>query len=755
MPGIGGPTAEVTQVTVEVAYVVPITAEVTQVTVEVAYVAPVVPPVPASLEDIRLYDKTGKRKRLPREWVADCSFEYSEKGGWENGALRLVKDFDATYFEGTEYVEVWLWGRRMFRGWAIVVDSSIATPDTLSLRLYGFQQKLAGLIVRRDYCYPGQTNIDTLFRDMVTETAKTGNRFPNLEIQTSVFSLGLYISTFAPNGKTLPEALNSLLEMFPETLIWGCDVDPATGLDRIYLRPRATDSGKYKFAIGGNITGFLYPRDATQIINRLLITGGKVTPPNILKNGSFETCITPGELTTNLLLSAGFEDATGAHTFPHWVRINDPTVDNAQAHTGSISVDMDDNPSAPEAMYQDVSIPSVQPLFASVWARCPTGETWSFIIRLQILDTANNVLDSIDTTPFVLTPDGTWRQFQTGWNPSPNPGATKARVIFLTAGGSGAHGMNIDDAALWFPNVVGADGWKSGTNSGASFGTLDWNNKDAGILPFDGVVKIKATPVISGGAGSYVEITSDPASHISVQPTRTYYLTAWFQPQDAFTTIDVAIGAKTYSGSTLVGTVMSSRHVYTGPAVGNNHWYQVIFIVTMGAGNDGMDFLIRLYAAGTTYIDGCGIFLDALPETYYPGDTFTAVRDIGDYGLQVSGQAAASILNWGYRERAVTVESVIDQTTLDIFAINYLNAHAPPSVQARLDIKDAQSPVLLDGRVKIINLPAAQLGDAGAALFPSRLRYDLREGVDISMDLNNERPDMTALMRALGQNPKL
>lgn len=741
--------ALVTQEAVEVGYIAVIAAKVTQEAVEVGYT---IPP-PSVIEDIRLYTKDGKRKVMPREWITSCNFEYSERGGWESGELKLTKDFDAAYFAGTEYVEVWLWGYRMFRGWAIVVESDMGIPDSVSLRLYGLQQRLQGYIVRRDYCYPGQTNIDTIFRDIVTETAKNyAIRLPYLEVQTSVFSLGLYLSTFTPNGRTLPEACNSLCDMFPNTLIWGCDVDPANGLDRIYLRPRPTDEGNYKFAVGSKITGYAYPRDATQIANRLLITGGKVEIPNILPNASFETCLTPGELTTNELLNPSFE----GNPITNWTRIHDPTRDTTAFRTGSQSFRMDNNPSAQETVYQYVNLPLIQPMSASIYARCKLGFTWTLAIKLSLMDSSNTVLAAFQSADFQVIPNQEWQYFSFGANPTgAYPSAVKVQVAFICVYSSGTAAGNIDDAAFWFPNSIEAEGWKAGTNSGASFALLDWNNHIASVTAFDGVTTVRAQATIAGGAGSYVEITSDPASHIPVKPSQTYALVCWFQPEGG-STIDVAIGARTWSGATLVGATMSARQTFTSPSTTNNGFYQVIYIVTTGAGNDGLDFLIRLYNGSVVYIDGAGVFFAAdVPASYYPADVYTAVRDVGDYGSQLSGQAITSMQDFGVREKAVTVDSVVDQTSLDIFAINYLNAHAPPSVQARLDIKDASAPVFQDGRVKIINMPAATLGDAGAALFPSRIRYEIADGIDIAMDLNNERPDMTALLRAIGQNPKL
>jgi len=49
--------------------------------------------------------------------------------------------------------------------------------------------------------------------------------------------------------------------------------------------------------------------------------------------------------------------------------------------------------------------------------------------------------------------------------------------------------------------------------------------------------------------------------------------------------------------------------------------------------------------------------------------------------------------------------------------------------------------------VQVINLPASIGGGGVCALFSSRVKKTPRHRGGIALDLNNERPDMTALLR--------
>lgn len=704
--------------------------------------------------DIRLYNAAGQRLQLPREWITEATFEIAERGGCSNGGLTITAPWEALSLTGTEYVDIRLWGQLLYRGFLLTPSTEMATTEAFKPTLYGLSERLNAFLIQRDFAYLPGTDISEIFTDLVTRYALPSDRLPNLQIDvTGISALGLtQIGTVAVSGKSLTQALNWLCDQYPDQLIWGCDVDNL-GRNRCYLRQRSEDVA-YTYVVGGNVEAMTYPRDVTQVVNRIVVTGGKldndtVYQPNIAGNGSFEETVVPGELTTNLLVNTDFSAASGANPGPPWGWIGDPTLDGTYSRTGSGAACVFDNNAFPgETIFQDTAVTEALPAHASAWLMTIVGEHWRVRLRMEYRNGSGTVLDSI-VGPWIDPPaDNIWRHYQLDWaNPSAS-GATILRYILEQDASLsvGSHGLNADDCAMWI-GQISAKGWKQQPGSGGGLTLLDWTSNDPVPAPRDGDAKVKLTAAITGGSGSYAEIGSTVGSRISVHTHSVYYLAAWIYVPAGGPSMDVAIGAKLYAGSTLNVTLVSPIQTITGPASGNGGWTQVQFNLTTGGSADGMDLILRFYSSATCYLDAVAVWFNSLPDwsntdIYYPGDTFTAVRDSTEFGMLVSADAALSPSVYGWREKAVSNPNVVDLTTLDAFCVGYFNAHATPAVQGTLDIADPKAPIGQAGTVRLVNLP-----NAPPPLFPARVRYTVGSAIRLSCDLNNDRPDLASLLR--------
>jgi len=707
--------------------------------------------------DIRFYSATGLRMTLPADWIVSIDFQIGEQGGYLDGTLKVSSPYGGGFqtFE-VERVDVRLWGQMVYRGFIRISQTDTnGENQTASPSLYGMIEKLNGYLVRRPYAYAAPADPGVVFTDMVQEYVKRAGRQPNIIIDVGgVAALGLSILQFNAAGKTFSQAMNDLVSLFPGKLIWGCDVD-GTGNDRIYLRPRAT-SVKYKFSVGANVRELLYPRDATQVTNTLIVTGAHLDattayPPNIAPNGSFETPIIPGELTSNLLQNTDFSVASGANPGTPWQHSGDPTLDGTYARTGSgAACVFDNNPSAGETIWQDVAITYSLPVHATCWLMTIAGEHWQVRMRMEYRTAGGTVSDNI-VGPWIDPPaDGVWRHYRLDWPAPTAPGATILR-FYLEQNGSvstGGHGMNADNPAMWIAQVM-AEGWQQGVGSGGAFSALDWNNHDNSVVAFDGGAMVKLSPAITGGAGSYAQIGTAQAKRISVQTHAAYYLQAWIYVASG--SVDVALGGVVWSGGSVTGTLVGSVHTI---AAGSG-WTQVQYIVNTGSPADGLDIILRFYTSGTCWVDGVACFFNNLPdqnhqEIYYPGSTYTAVRSVNDYAGSLSGPAAASILTFGVREQEVSNSNILTLSDLDAYCTLYLQAHATSLINAGLTIFGPAAPVYLDGQVKIENLAVAP-----PALAPSNVRYRIdQNGIEMTIDLDNKRPDLALLLREIQEGKR-
>jgi len=685
--------------------------------------------------EARLYDSSGKRVRMPEEWLDSVEFEIGEAGGMQTGTMQLLVEWETLQLTGGEHVDIYLWGSLIYRGWVRIPQGEIGYPERKSPTLYGLHETLNGYRVRRNLAYASATSIELVFTDIVNQWVKRTGRLPSIVIDvTGVAALGLTLTSFDGSGKSVTQALNDLVGLSPGSLIWGCDVD-GSGNDRVYLRPRS-QTVAYKYAVGDTVKAFVYPQDTSQVVNAVYVTGGKLFYPNLAPNPSFEKSALPGE-DSNLLLSPSFEDASGG-SVPNWNVTGNPTADTSRSRTGSVSLDIDNNPGT-EVIYQDVALPALPAVGAfALYVQCPVGETWHVVVTFDLIDGGGASLWSHAFTAFAIAADETWYRFADSVTLPSTVGAVSLRITINSgAAESGAIGFALDDVALWFSEVL-PESWMRGQSHLANFAALDWQS--TAVAAYDGDLSVRVTPNILGGGG-YVEICTTPAARIAVKDGRPYWI-AFYVSGDVVSPPLIAFVVRAYSGDTLLGTFVSNQ-----VSVTSGLWHLESYFGTT-AGADKLEIGLRFYNNNPASIDAAGVWENNLPTQWYPDQALTKHSTVADYGGSISAEASASITNYGLREDEVQNDQILDAATMDAFLIGYYNVHAVPAVQARLSLFGPTAPLKLDGTVKIVNLPASS---EAPALFPSRVRYQIGEAITIEADLGNERPDLAGLLRAAAE----
>ncbi len=274
--------------------------------------SPIPAPGNSTLEwEARLYDSSGHRIRMPLRWVEGIDFELGEQGGCLNGSMKLLAAWEELRLTGTERVDVWLWGQLVYRGWVRMPQDEASVPERKSPTLQGLMETLRGYQVRRPFAYVAETDVGDVFRDLVSFYVARPGRLPGVLVDsTGVSALNITLQSFDASNRDFAQAMNDLCNVSPGSLIWGCDVEPTSGRDRIYLRPRSS-AVRYKYSVGDKVSTFVYPQDTSQVVNAVYVTGAEQTFPNLAPNASFERPVAPGELTGNLLQSPSFEDASG------------------------------------------------------------------------------------------------------------------------------------------------------------------------------------------------------------------------------------------------------------------------------------------------------------------------------------------------------------------------------------------------------------------------------------------------------------
>jgi len=694
--------------------------------------------------DVRLYTSAGLRKSLNPEWITGIDFEMGERGGFQNGSITVQAAWDDLSIDGTEYVDIRCFDATTvtYRGYVMRPEQVLSVPEVWKFTLSGLMERTNGYLVRKCYCYADYTDIGTIFQEMVTDWVA-----PNLSglvvDVTGISALNIKLLNFCATGKTFSEAMNQLIDSAPYTMIWGFDVT-SSGANQIYLRPRST-TVQDTYIVGKDVTAFTYPRDVTQVVNKGYFTGGTADLPNLAPNASFENCVGATDAAANLLLNGSFETQTPSSSrqnAAYWNRDNSAVRrqfpdDNPSANlsrTGNCYIEMTN---ATAIFYQTVQVGYAQPINVSIWARQNTnGDTENFRFRVQELDSVGTVLAT--QVSGNLTPaTSTYEQFTYTFTLA-QPTCTQAVFVFemMSAGGV-AHGIIYDDAVVTLTTPQ-ADGWTIGTNSDKTFATLDWASRG---WAKDGIQSVKIIPS-AAGAG-YVEIVTRPESNVNVAPGKTHYFTVWTYGVAG----SVVLGWREYADGVLTSTQgMSVAEVVVGVS-GTRH----TFSSTTGTTTNTIQPFIRIYdsSSNPVYVDAVMITMGASPPLgdFYTGSNYEAVRSVTDYTSgQIGTAQAASIASYGLREKAETVDIITNSTLLDTFAIPYFAAFATPSVQGSLTVKNAVKNVSLTGTIRMVNIPSPP-----PALFPSRVRYNIGDSFEIAIDLNNQRPDMAALLRKVAK----
>ena len=236
-------------------------------------------------------------------------------------------------------------------------------------------------------------------------------------------------------------------------------------------------------------------------------------------------------------------------------------------------------------------------------------------------------------------------------------------------------------------------------------------------FPFDGDLQVQIVPVITGGAGSYVEMCTTYAAQVSINTFTTYTLA--FRVSAPVTAGDCYCGVRVWQGGKVQTSVPGPQWPNVSPPVIN----PVITHIPTGLGWTLVSLpvhhrqqlrsyrrFLRFTSSGTYYVDGAQLIVGQIGGTYgqqlytrdgtYRANGFNV--EAGAITGLLTADAAASITTWGEREASVTNTDVVDDTTGAAFAVGYFDAFAVPTVQARLTLDQPTSPLLLDGAVQVM-----------------------------------------------------
>ncbi len=469
---------------------------------------------------------TGLRLAVNPDETLSLAWELVESGGAGQITCELAHAFDdlAWPVQGGDILEIWVLGTGetvpRCRGSVGHYDKTLDRTEKFLLTGYGRMEDMNHVLFDRILLQPGGADLAYFAGQIADDYAK---RRPGLRFVRDIQTTGVFLERLDQTDTTARAGVDALQAQSGGNVVWGWDIDPQTGLDRFYLRPKVSVAGSQFFA-GGNVKLVSSPSELQGIVNAMKIEGGPAKYPQLMTNPSFEVPSLPDSATGSLLLNGGFESGTHGSVDPNsgdsaggnqdilaWScaggatrNAHDPgTNHNSSAHTGNWYVLLDQ---AGKEVWQEVAVtPGAVTYCASLFCAREKG---SFAAQGTLIVEGRSASGAVlETYSLPLMPASTaW----TGGQPTTtlssdglslnisfaSAGTTKARIR-LVAGlngsgvGGNTQGLVVDDVTFADASAVGQTGWSThlqNPGSGANkFLSVDWACRAAAWEGFYGL----------------------------------------------------------------------------------------------------------------------------------------------------------------------------------------------------------------------------------------------------------------------------
>lgn len=497
---------------------------------------PLSPSLPQYLDcEARFFSRaTGFRLAVNPDEVLSLAWELVESGGTGQITVELAHAFDdvAWPVQGGDIVEIWVLGTGetvpRCRGKVGHYDKTLDKIEKFLLTSYGRMEDMNHVVFDRILLVPGGADLSFFAGQIADDYAA---RRPGLRFVRDIQTTGVSLERLEQTDTTARSSMDNLQAQSGGNVVWGWDIDPQTGLDRFYLRPKTSAAGS-QFFVGANVRLVSSPSELQNVVNGMKLQGGPAKYPQLMTNPSFEVPSLPDSATGNLLLNGGFELGTHGSVNPNngdnaggnqdilaWTPAGGATRNehdpgsnhNSSAHTGDWYVILDQ---AGKEVWQECPVtPSTITYCASLYCAREKG---SFAAEGTLIVEGRSAAGAVlETYSLPLAPASTsW----TGGQPTTtlasdgialniqfvNAATTKARIrIIAGIGGAGTggnqtiglggntQGLLVDDVTFADVSGVGQTGWSTHLqNPGSSankFLSLDWSCRAAAWDGFYGL----------------------------------------------------------------------------------------------------------------------------------------------------------------------------------------------------------------------------------------------------------------------------
>ncbi|MDR3709739.1 MAG: hypothetical protein P4L33_15690 [Capsulimonadaceae bacterium] len=713
--------------------------------------------------EVRLFTSARVRKWFSPDSVLSVKWEEQEAGGTGMITAVIKAKFEKPPTDLTDILEIWVRGESTPRCRGIVgaPEAALDLKESHSVVAYGLMDDLRRVLVDKIIARPDGWDLAqyaALFADDYQA------RRPGLALDRDFQTTGVTLQQLDASDSDLRKVFDGLFDAGSKSVVWGFDINPLTGNDRMYIRPRDNSTVGSQYFVGANVKLLRSPIESSGIVNYAKIKGGNATYPQLITNGSFEQPVAPSSTSGNLLTDGGFEAGTG------WVYLDGASrngpYEGITPHTGNY-FSLLNNPG--ENIYQNVPIVGTTQYNLSLYIRQMIGESGTGRCYVDGLNAAGVKIATSDVLP--LAPTSTiW----TGGQPSTplagnmlgfsfnfgNAEIVTAQVHIICD----ALGFAVDDVVLETTNANGQyamllDTNISGPGKSASVEWIDWARPEAAYEGYYGV-RIKVT---SAGDDQQVMLGNIPGNatsgtgqfHFRPNLNESYYGYAMVRMTPGMNSSYGKVFAqyRGWSGSELKTIVNGAG----GPGTiipNDGEWHATAVAARAGAEDQGTLWIVitapgiydidclscRDIGGGTDPTEGTPFLRSSTFETYvYATDVCTP-----------GTEAYNSLSKYGRMEGLVNNSDIVDWSAgAQAYMKAYFDAYAVPLYRPVVEIHHEPTQRTSPGDANIVRVSGVANG-SDINDFCAKATYEgANMRLSAKLELNSERPAVPKMLAAL------
>ena len=465
---------------------------------------------------------TGLPKLINPAAVLKTSWDLQEQGGLAQISATFAVPWEQAGAAPLDTLEVWVLGEGVPRARGIVStpERALDLKENQTVIAFGRLTDMDVCAIDRALVIPGGGDLADFAAQICDDYAA---RRPENPFVRDIQVTGIQMERLDARNATAQGAMQAIFAQAAGAVVWGWDIDPSSGTDRFYLRPRITQVD-YQWFVGATVQMVSAPLELAPVRNAMKLTGGPARYPNLLTNADFEDVTLPAVGSGSLLGDGGFElsnldqNVHVAPTNPYWTFVNgayphyhdDYYSYNQSAHSGRWFATL----TAPgEEVYQECVIADLTQVYkASLFAaRANGGEAATGRLLVEGRNSSGSVLEThtLPVAPASASWSGGQESLVIGADSLEltfqftDPTITHARVRAVCDSAVGGGGLLIDDVVLNLATAAGQNAWQSFLNNPSdhtnAFNSIDWACRSAAWQGAYGVrCDVKASGSISG-----------------------------------------------------------------------------------------------------------------------------------------------------------------------------------------------------------------------------------------------------------------